>query len=79
MIYEPLSLSRYLVKPVQDPQAVQGWALLTDPEIEHPGYVVFGPYQTFPAGDYQAHFRLKVSDRIRGPLFAWTSRPSAGK
>ena len=68
MIYEPLSLSRYLVKPVQDPQAVQGWALLTDPEIEHPGYVVFGPYQTFPAGDYQAHFRLKVSDRTQGPV-----------
>ena len=68
MIYEPLGFSRYLAKPVQDPQAVQGWALLTDPQIEHPGYCVFGPYQTFPAGAYLAHFRLKVSDRTPGPV-----------
>jgi hypothetical protein len=57
--YGALDLFRYLIKPVQDPEAGGGWALKTDPEQEHPAYVVYGPYQTYPSGDYQARFRLK--------------------
>ena len=59
VIYEPLEFFRYLIKPVQDPEAVGGWALTTNPAREHPGYVVYGPYQTYPSGAYQARIRLK--------------------
>ena len=64
-IYDPLEIIRYLIKPVQDPEAMEGWALRTNPAKEHPGYVVYGPYQTFPSGVYQARFRLKK----KGPDF----------
>jgi hypothetical protein len=68
-IYEPLEFFRYLIKPVQDPEALGGWALRTNPAREHPGYVVYGPYQTYPSGAYQARFRLKkMRPDFTGPL-----------
>ena len=46
-----------------------GWALKTNPAQEHPGYVVYGPYQTYPSGAYQARFRLKkMRSDFTGPL-----------
>jgi hypothetical protein len=68
-IYGPLEIFRYLIKPVQDPEAVGGWALRTNPAREHPGYVVYGPYQTYPSGAYQARIRLKkMRPDFTGPL-----------
>jgi hypothetical protein len=67
--FGPLDIFRYLIKPVQDPETVGGWVLRTNPAQEHPGYVVYGPYQTYPPGAYQARFRLKrMQPGFTGPL-----------
>ena len=45
--YEARELFRYLIKPVPDLEAGGGWALRTDPEVDHPAYVLFGPHQSY--------------------------------
>jgi hypothetical protein len=52
---------RYLVQPVQDPSATNGWAVMNNPERDHPAYIIFGPYQTYPRGNYRALFRIKTA------------------
>ncbi len=75
--FGPLDLFRYLIKPVQDPETAGGWALKTNPAEDHPAYVVYGPYQTYPPGAYQARFRLKKSSRVSLGLWrGLTFRPS---
>ena len=67
--YEAEEGLRYLVRAVPDPAASGGWALKTNPSLEHPGVVCYGPYKTFEKGNYTAVFRLKLEDPARsGPI-----------
>jgi len=67
--YEAEEGPHYLVRAVPDPEASGGWALKTNPSLEHPGVVCFGPYKSFGKGNYTAVFRLKLEDPTRsGPI-----------
>lgn len=68
--YEARELFRYLIKPVPDPDAAGGWAVRTDPAVDHPAYVLFGPHQGYEPGSYQARFRLKTSSMNTAGPFA---------
>jgi tetratricopeptide (TPR) repeat protein len=58
--YEAEDLSRTTGTVVEQPNASDGKVVEFNPAENPPGFVVYGQYTTFPAGQYQARYRIKV-------------------
>ena len=58
--FEAEDLWRKVGTTVADPEAANGRAVAARTTLDHPGYLVTGPYRKYPPGSYQVHFRLKA-------------------
>ncbi len=59
-IYEAERLKRRTGNRRLDADASGGWAVVAEAARDREGHIAFGPYRTFPSGEYIAIFRLKV-------------------
>ena len=59
-IFEGEDLWRKVGITVADPAAVNGLAVVGRTTLDPPGYLVSGPYRTYPPGSYRVTFRLKA-------------------
>ncbi len=60
-VYEVEAAPRTTGRPVQDGEASGGRAVYAGKD-DDAGYLMFGPYQRYQAGEYVAHFRLKTEE-----------------
>ena len=49
---------------VEDPDASNRRARFAEPAKSNAGYLAFGATASYPPGDYQARFRLKIADKL---------------
>jgi tetratricopeptide (TPR) repeat protein len=63
--YEAENLLRKTGNIVEHYDASNGKGVLFNPAKDSPGFVAYGPYTEFPAGEYQARYRMKIR-KLRG-------------
>jgi len=59
-VYEAENLLRKTGSVVEQPNVSNGKVVLFNPAKDSPGFAVYGPYTEFPAGQYQARYRMKI-------------------
>ncbi len=58
----------HIARLVKDKEASKGAAIFADCRLDPADYLISGPYRRYPAGEYEAVFRLKVGKRISHPV-----------
>lgn len=60
--FEAEDLQRTLGDILSDAEASGGKAITTLPDQKMPGFLTYGPFQSFPAGSYQIKYRIKINE-----------------
>jgi TolB protein len=78
-VYEAESLPHQIGTPQQDADAIGGQAIFASPK-DQLGFVVYGPYKSYPPADYVASFRLKTDNiKLQEPLVTIDVVTNAGQ
>ena len=70
IVYQAEGLVRIDGKVKEEEDAINGYTLYGDGSMRRAGYLMAGPYQSYPAGKYKAVFRAKVPDNSTDDLAA---------